>query len=408
MSTNSSDSKLPVGGAPKSPPASAGRRQTGEWVSSKRGLLTFCPYPLHPQPPQIRWDNNLVTLISRADNIIGKLAGEARRLPNHHVFIRPFMRSEAVFSSRIEGTVSTLQDILTAEIDPKNVTDPEDIKEIQNYIRALELGWKRVDTESVTSQMILDLHRVLMTGVRGGRKGPGTFRQEQNWIGPEGCNTPEKATYLPPAPEFVSKCMDDWIKFANDTSLPPLIQAGIAHYQFEAIHPFLDGNGRVGRLLIMLLLARRKVLPLPLLYLSAYFERNRPQYYKSLKDITDHGYWEEWLTFFLDGVERQGRDALERARNINDLLHDWRQRLASESSPLPLRLLDRLADNPFLKSTDAPKFLGVSYNAGLEAVRKLEKHRILTLISMGQRNRMYRATELFNIINSPSEDSLIP
>ena len=248
----------------------------GRLVRAAGGYTAFVPDPL---PPEIAWTPTLVRVLSDADRLIGRLAGEAGRLPNPHLLIRPFVRREAVLSSRIEGTRATLGELLAAEAGAALDRSPSDLKEVANYVAALEYGVKRLRTLPLSLRLTRELHAKLMAGVRGDSATPGEFRRTQNWIGPPGAAL-ANATYVPPPPDTLMECMGAWEKFLHDRSLPVLIQAALMHVQFEAIHPFLDGNGRVGRLLITLFMVEREVLPTPLLYLSAFFEANRAEYEK--------------------------------------------------------------------------------------------------------------------------------
>src|SRR5205814_96999 len=265
-----------------------------------------------PLPPVLEWTPQLVRALSDADRLTGRLAGEGGRLANPHLLIRPFVRREAVLSSRIEGTQATLGELLAAEAGAAVDRSPADLREVANYVTALEHGVKRLTTLPLSLRLTRELHAKLMTGVRGGHATPGEFRTSQNWIGAPG-STLSNATYVPPPPDMLMDCLSAWEKFLHERSLPVLVQAALMHVQFEAIHPFLDGNGRVGRLLITLFLVEREVLPTPLLYLSAFFEATRADYYGALQGVHERGEWEDWLVYFLNGVARQSEDALSRA-----------------------------------------------------------------------------------------------
>ena len=242
-------------------------KASGRWIRTFAGYRAFHPEAL---PPQLTWTPRLVRALSDADQLLGRLAGEGSRLPNPHLLIRPFVQREAVYSSRIEGTQSTLGELLAAEAGAAVERSPEDLREVGNYVAALEHGIERLKTLPLSTRLVRELHQKLMSGVRGGHAAPGELRRSQNWIGPPG-STLAQATYVPPPHEEMLEHLGAWEKFLHDEMLPPLVQTALMHYQFEAIHPFLDGNGRVGRLLITLLLMQRGVLPLPLLYLSAFF-----------------------------------------------------------------------------------------------------------------------------------------
>src|SRR5260370_23952390 len=234
---------------------------------SQGAYSAFIPAPL---PPAFEWTPRLIRALSDADRLIGRLAGEGGRLRNPHVLIRPFIRREAVLSSKIEGTQATLGELLAAEAGIIVQRSPDDLREVANYVVALEHGMMRLKELPICVRLIRELHEKLMAGVRGHHARRGEFRTIQNWIGKPGC-PPETASFVPPPPDEVEPCLAAWERFLHDSDLPPLITIALAHYQFEAIHPFLDGNGRVGRLLITLFLIERRILPTPLLYLSAFF-----------------------------------------------------------------------------------------------------------------------------------------
>src|SRR5438034_1265981 len=269
------------------PPAPASA-PPGRRVRCAGGYTAFVPDPL---PPELHWTPTLVRALSDADRLVGRLAGEGGRLPNPHLLIRPFVRREAVLSSRIEGTQAALGEWLAAEAGAAVERSPADLREVGNYVVALEYGVERLGALPLSLRLVRELHERLMRGVRGGAATPGEFRRSQNWVGPPG-STLADAIYVPPPADELMGCLGAWEKFLHDGSLPPLVHAALAHSQFEAIHPFLDGNGRVGRLLITLLLVEKGVLPAPLLYLSAYFEATRPEYYARLLAVTENGEWE--------------------------------------------------------------------------------------------------------------------
>lgn len=339
--------------------------------------------------------------LSDADQLLGRLAGEGRRLPNPHLLIRPFVQREAVFSSRIEGTQSTLGELLAAEAGAAVARSPEDLREVGNYVVALEHGIARLDALPLSIPLVRELHEKLMTGVRGDHASAGELRRSQNWIGPPG-STLSQATYVPPPHEEMLDCLGEWEKFLHDETLPPLVQTAMMHYQFEAIHPFLDGNGRVGRLLITLLLMQRGVLPLPLLYLSAFFEATRRDYYDGLRAVTERSAWEDWLLYFLNGVARQSEDALSRAERINRHLDEWREEVGRAGSAVALRLLDLLGANPFTTPRKAEAQLGVSYNTASAAIRRLIQLGIVKQIGEARRDRAYCAQSLLDILEEPA------
>lgn len=374
----------------------------GRIVRCAGGYTAFLPDPL---PPDISWTADLVRSLSDADRMIGRLAGEGGRLPNPHLLIRPFVRREAVLSSRIEGTQATLGELLAAEAGAAVERSPADLREVGNYVVALEHGTKRLKKLPLSLRLVRELHQKLMTGVRGEYATPGEFRRSQNWIGPPGA-TLANAAHVPPPPSALMSCLGDWEKFLHEHSLPPLVQIALIHYQFEAIHPFADGNGRVGRLLITLFLVERSILPTPLLYLSAFFEATRRDYYDRLQAVTERGAWADWLQYFLNGVARQSEDALRRAERINRHLEEWRRAISESPSKVPLALVDQLAANPFVTVKGAAKRLGVAFTTAQRAVRKLEELSILTEVSQAKRDRVYCAKLLLDILEEPAR--LVP
>ena len=373
------------------------RRPHGRRSPARGATAPTSPRPL---PPPLAWDERLIAALSAADRAIGALAGEGRRLPNPRMLIRPFVHKEAVLSSRIEGTRTTLGELLADEAGAAVDQSPDDLREVANYVSALDYGLGRLDTLPLSLRLVRELHDRLMRGVRGDIAAPGEFRRSQNWIGRPGC-TLNDATYVPPPPAELLPCLDAWEHSLHDDALPPLVQAALVHVQFEAIHPFLDGNGRVGRLLITLLLAERDVLPSPLLYLSAYFEATRPEYYARLLGVTERGEWEEWLIYFLRGVALQSQDALSRIRRIDDLLSGWKRELAPGRSRVPHRALDLFAENPFWTVAGLAGRLGVAFTTAQRAIDRLEAAGVVARVGEARRNRLYCAESLLRALEEP-------
>ena len=369
------------------------RRPHGKLVIGTGGYRAFVPAAL---PPEIIWDETLAFSLSAADRSIGRLAGEGRRLPNPHLLIRPFIRKEAVLSSRIEGTQASLGELLAAEAGAAVERSPDDLREVGNYVTALEYGLGRLESLPLSLRLVRELHERLLRGVRGDIATPGEFRRSQNWIGHPG-STLADATYVPPPPTELMPCLSAWERFLYDRTFPPLVHAALVHAQFEAIHPFLDGNGRVGRLLITLLLAQREVMPSPLLYLSAYFESTRSEYYARLLGITERGEWKEWLVYFLDGVAAQSEDAIERIQRIDSLLSGWKSELARERSRLPERALDLFSANPFWTVSALADHLQVAYTTAQRAMNRLEALGAISRVGDDRRNRVYCAQAILDV-----------
>jgi Fic family protein len=352
-------------------------------------------------PPKLAWTPALANALSDADRLIGQLAGEGGRLPNPHVLIRPFVAREAVLSSRIEGTQATLGELLAARAGAAVERSPDDLREVANYVSALEHGIRRLRDLPLSLRLLREIHDRLLRGVRGDHATPGAFRRTQNWIGAPG-STISTAAYVPPPPHELMDCLSALEKFLHDRTLPPLVQIALAHYQFEAIHPFLDGNGRVGRLLVTLFLVERQVLPAPLLYLSAFFEATRSDYYAGLRGVSGQGRWEEWLVYFLTGVARQAEDAMGRAVRINGLMDQWRKRFGSSAGKAGLRLLDGLAANPYVTVKQAAEQMHVAFSTVQRSVDRMVKAGILAEVSGGRRHRVYCARTLLAILDEPA------
>ncbi len=367
---------------------------SGRFIRASGEYWAFVPHPL---PPKLEWDNSLVSLISRADLALGTLSGLGETLPNPHLLIYPFIRREAVLSSRIEGTQSSLSDLLLFEA--TKVEKQRDVREVQNYVRAIEYGLKRLDALPLSLRLIRELQGILMERVRGEHVTRGEFRQSQNWIGPPGCSLNEASFVPPPVPEM-QDALDQLEKFLHaDIDLPPLVQLALIHYQFETIHPFLDGNGRIGRLLITLFLCERGILTKPLLYLSAFFERHRREYYERLLQVSQKGAWKKWIQFFLQAVVNQSSDAVQRSRRLLDLHQDYhRTSLEKHLPPTAGQLIELILMRPVLNPRIAQELLGVTFPTAQKAIRVLEDEGILVEITGGKRNKTYVAEEILRIL----------
>jgi Fic family protein len=344
-----------------------------------------------------------VAVLSEADRALGELAGLGRSLLNPHLLIRPFIRREAVLSSRIEGTQASLSDLYAYEAVQQPLFEPTpDVREVYNYVQALEYGLERLRTLPLSLRLIREMHALLMERVRREHQTPGEFRRAQNWIGPPGCLLND-ATFVPPPTPEMHDALDAFEKFLHTPSLlPPLVRLGLIHYQFEAIHPFLDGNGRIGRLLITLLLCTWDLLPEPLLYLSAYFEANRQVYYDLLLAVSQHGAWEAWLSFFLRGVALQARDAVARAQRMQDLRERYRSKFQTgRAAARLLQVVDLLFAQPVLTIRQVQTALGVDFPAAQRYVHQLTEANLLHEITGRVRNRVYRADEVLRAIEEP-------
>jgi Fic family protein len=373
-------------------------KRSGKLVPTIQGVA-FVPAPL---PPDLLDLGRLVPVLSRANHALGELSGIGRTLQNPLLLIRPFMRREAVASSKIEGTVTNLSELFLFEVGKESGNAPADAREVFNYVRALERALALLSELPISSRLIKEAHKVLMHGVqphRGATIIPGEFRTDQNWIG---ARLIENARYVPPPPAEAINAMSELEKYINnlDPELPMLVHIAMIHYQFEAIHPFPDGNGRVGRLLIPLILCERKEISEPLLYLSSYFEKNYDDYIEKMLTVSQLGLWEAWIEFFLQGVEEACQDAISRASSLLELQQKYRLQIQqARSSALLGRLIDTLFEHPAINIPYAADKLGISYNAAKNNVEVLVNHGILRPGVDGARPKFYFAQEVIDIMS---------
>jgi cell filamentation protein, protein adenylyltransferase len=384
-------------------PGDFAETRAGRLIKTLQGYWAFVPNPL-PPPLEVTWE--LASQISAADRAVSELAGLARTLPNPHILLAPFIRKEAILSSRIEGTQASLSDLFFFEASGIASPQAPDVREVANYVGALEYGLARLKELPVSLRLIREIHARLMQSVRGERLTPGEFRQKQNWIGAPGSSLME-ATFVPPPVPEMREALDQLEKYLHASSnLPPLARFALIHYQFEAIHPFEDGNGRIGRLLITLLLCAEKILPEPLLYLSAFFERHRNEYYDLLLAVSTRAEWRAWITFFLRGVTEQARDAIERATELLVLWQSYRVKLqAVRSSALLLKLVDELFSYPAISIPQAAKRLGVTKRSAQLTIEKLVQAEILMEVTGKQRYRIFIAPQIIRIIEAEQINS---
>lgn len=359
------------------------------------GYWYFVPSDL---PPSVSPSWDLASRLSEADRSLAELGGLARNLPNPHLLINPFLRREAVLSSRIEGTQASLSDLFFFEAAETAQVSAPDVREVLNYVRAVEHGLTRLATLPVCLRLIRELHAKLMEGVRGEFYTPGEFRTSQNWIGPPGCTLTD-AAFVPPRVAEMQESLAALERYLHSPSaFPPLVRQALIHYQFEAIHPFLDGNGRVGRLLIPVLLCHENILPAPLLYVSAFFEENRDEYYRRLLGVSQNGEWSAWIDFFLRGVSEQSQDAVWRTGGLLGLWQEYRQRVASNRpSATVLRLVDILFESPVVTVSRAAHRLRVTHRTATVNINKLIDADILRKLPGRRRNRLFAATEVMEI-----------
>lgn len=367
----------------------------GTVIRAAGGYLAFVPSPL---PPKVEWDNDLVMALSRADTALSELSGLGSQLPNPHLLISPYLRQEAVLSSRIEGTQASLSELLIDELRPES-SSRGDVLEVRNYVRAMEYGMARLAELPLSLRLVREIHEVLLEGVRGEYATPGEFRTSQNWIGRPG-STIETADYVPPPPEQMLEALGKWELFIHEReTLPVLVQCALMHEQFEAIHPFLDGNGRVGRLLITLFLCERGRLSQPLLYLSAYFESSRSQYYDALQAVRTDGEWHSWLLYFLSGVDQVAHWAAEQAHALVSVREQFRAQLGDRAKDVAL--LDQLFRQPYVTAATAAELLGVTDPTARSVVGRLEEAGLLREITGGSWGRVYEARPILEVLERP-------
>lgn len=371
--------------------------KAGKAIRTRNGYWAFLPAPL---PPDLDWSPALLTALSDAERELAKLTTVAGNFPFPRLLIQPFIRREAVLSSRIEGTRASLTDLYNYESAQMSFLEQDDdVREVHNYVLALDYGLERLQTLPVSQRLIRELHARLMEGARGGQFTPGEFRKTQNWIGAAG-STIETATYVPPPVDEMKNALGAMEAFIHaDTELPALVRAGLIHYQFEAIHPFLDGNGRVGRLLIMLLLQEWGVLSQPLLNLSAYFEHYRQEYYDHLLAVSQHGKWEEWLRFFLRGVSAQAQDSIFRMTRLQGIRTRYEELVQADNNPQRMSaVIDFLFSRPILTLRQLETALDMPYMAAKRYIDKLVEAGVLKETTGYARNRVFMAHEVFHAL----------
>lgn len=382
----------------------------GRYQRQPEGYRAFIPAPLPPDPSMI-FDNATISLLSRADQALGRLDGISQTLPNPDLFVAMYVRREAVDSSQIEGTQSTLQDVLAFELDPRTRDLPDDVGEVVNYVHAMNYGLDRLSTLPLSLRLIREIHAELLQGVRGENKSPGEFRKTQNWIG-SGAAGIARATFVPPTVAEMIPALGNLEAFLhNDHGLPALVHCAIAHAQFETIHPFLDGNGRVGRLLIAFLLVHREVLHRPLLYLSAYLKHRRSEYYDRLMAVRNEGNWEGWIGFFLEGVVSTAEEATKTASAIVRLRDEHRVLVQTSGFGVnELRLLDILFQRPLVNPALVAQELKLTDVTASKLIERLASLRLLEEITGRRRNRVFRYTpywKLFQDHDNAEDDSAL-
>jgi Fic family protein len=368
------------------------KRATGTFQKQTEGYTAFVPEGLPPDPP-IEIDSEMQNLLSQADRALGRLDGSVLSLPNADLFVFMYVRKEAALSSQIEGTQASLNDVLKAEAKLFDPMRSDDTEEILNYVEAMNHGLARLAGLPLSLRLIREIHEKLMHGIRGAHATPGEFRKSQNWIGAQGVGLKE-ATFVPPPPQDLVRLLDNFEKdIHRDDHTPLLVRIAQSHAQFETLHPFLDGNGRIGRLLITFILCQRKVLAKPVLYLSHFLKRHRSEYYDRLQAIRIEGDWEGWTKFFLRGVAEVADEAAETARKIANMREDHRAQLIGalgKGAGTGLKLLEYLYQKPFFTVSGIVERLGLSTQAANTLAARFERMGLVREVTGKMRNRVFR------------------
>ena len=378
--------------------------RAGRYIRQPTGYRAFIPAPL-PPVPSVRISGEMQKLLSQADFALGRLDGSVHTLPNPDLFVLMYVRKEAVLSSQIEGTQSSLNDLLNAEARIHSPDQPKDVNEVINYVRAMNHGLARLKQLPLSIRLIREIHAELLKGGRGSKLEPGEIRRSQNWIGPAGCTLAE-AVFVPPPPDEVMPSLGNVESFLHaPADMPALLQIGLAHAQFETIHPFLDGNGRVGRLLITFFLCERGILAKPVLYLSHYFKKHRAAYYEHLQAVRDTGDWEPWLDFFLRGIIEVSAQAAATARSILALREQHRAAVTTRLARAAAnghRVLEHLYVHPTVSVPGIQKYLDVTYPAAANIINRLVQLGILRELTGNRRNRLFRYESYTQLFDEPN------
>jgi Fic family protein len=373
--------------------------ETGQVILTQQGYYAFIPAPL---PPKLNWTLPLVSALSEAERDLSRLATLTGSFPFPRLLLQAFIRREAVLSSRIEGTRATLAELYTYESSQLSFLETQDdVREVHNYVAALDYGLERLKSFPMSLRFIREIHEKLMQGVRGGNLTPGEFRRTQNWIGAAG-STLATATYVPPPVDEMNLVLADLEKFIHaNIDIPILVRAAMIHYQFEAIHPFLDGNGRIGRLLMALLFAEWQVLPQPLLNLSVYFERYRQEYYDHLLAVSQRGDWEAWLRFFLRGISAQAQDSAVRMERLEAIRARYQSIVNSERNSERMgAVVDFLFGRPIFTAKQLSERMDMPFKTARQYIEKLVKAGAVREVTGYARNQIYRADEIFKALDN--------
>lgn len=371
--------------------------RAGQYVSVLKGELAYKAYKPNPLPPspEIVMDNDFVSLLAKAQNYLGQLDAVSKLVPNIDLFLGAYVRKEALLSSQIEGTQATLEDVLNADNESSVNLD---VSDVINYVNALNFAVDRMRTLPICGRLLCEVHNVLMQNVRGQEKNPGEFRRSQNWIG--GANsTIQTARYVPPTVEDMQQALSDLEKFINESDLDVLIKTALVHYQFETIHPFLDGNGRIGRMLIILMLLNEHALSRPVLYLSLFLKTNRIEYYDRLSEVRAKGNYEQWIKFFLTGIIETCQNCIQTITAMDSLITSDRQKL-SDQTKITIAVFDYLKEHPIINIGVTAKALGVSFNTVSSAIKQMMTLGIVAENGAKARERIFEYTAYLNILKA--------
>ena len=375
------------------------KNRAGTYINQPGNYKAFIPKPLPPKA-ELKLDRETIEILSRADIAIGRLSGISEALPNPDLFLAMYVRKEAVLSSQIEGTEASLEDVLEYESENRPKTLPNDVTEVVNYVKAMNYGLERIKDLPLSLRLIKEIHAELMRGVRGGDKTPGEFRKTQNWVGPRGC-TLSSARFVPPPPHEMMQALGDLENYMHSgLNYPLLIECGLIHFQFETIHPFLDGNGRIGRLLITFFLCHKEILKKPLLYLSHYFKQNRLDYYDRLMEAREKGSFETWIKFFLLGVATVAEEACDTSNKIIRLKNKDKDKIIDiykETSKVAV-FHERLFDRPIISINDVRKIMNTTFPTANNICAKLVKMNILKEITGKERNKLFAYKNYLDIL----------
>ncbi len=386
------------------------KRNTGTFVTTSvhdEAVKAFVPKPL-PPTPKVNLDSKLAESLSQAEGALRELNVASKMLPDTNWFIYAFVRKEAVLSSQIEGTQATLEDVLEYEATTKK-SGSDDVQEVCNYIDALHYAVRQMRSKKglpLSLRLLKETHKRLLKGSRGRDKSPGAFRTSQNWIGG---TRPGNAHFVPPPPDKLMECLGDLEKYLHTSDdTPDLIKIGLAHVQFETIHPFLDGNGRIGRLLILLMMMERGILNEPIFYLSLYFKSHRDEYYRLLQEVRTSGDWESWLLYYLEGIIKIARETTDASQELYSLVQKDREKLLKQDfvTVLSLRLMELLPSNPILTLSKVVKLLGVTKPAAIKSIGILEECKILKETTGDKRNKKYSYTRYLDVLKTGTEQLL--